>query len=104
MPAGLTPGTSSCDRISRLPVWAQDDIVHDSGLPKGQGNDPSAFTIGHNVGSLAEVDALIEQACAAGAAIVKPAQDTFYGGPCGLFPRPSRPPLGSGLEPVDPAR
>ena len=48
---------------------------------------PSAteFTIGHNVSSKAEVDAVMEQAKAAGAAIVKAAQDTFCGGYAGYF-------------------
>lgn len=72
----------------KLAIWAQDDIAHDSGLSKGHGNDPTAFTIGHNVASREEVDAVLEQARRAGADIVKPAQDTFYGGYAAYFRDP----------------
>jgi uncharacterized glyoxalase superfamily protein PhnB len=46
------------------------------------------FTIGHNVGSKEEVDALMEQAARAGATIVKPAGDAFWGGYSGYFQDP----------------
>lgn len=46
------------------------------------------MTLGHNVGSKAEVDTLMKQAQAAGAVIVKPAQDTFWGGYAGYFQDP----------------
>jgi uncharacterized glyoxalase superfamily protein PhnB len=49
---------------------------------------PTAFTLGHNVSSTAEVDAVMEQATSAGAVIVKPAQDTFWGGYAGYFQDP----------------
>jgi len=51
---------------------------------------PSAteFTIGHNVGSKEEVDAVVEQARRAGAKVVKPAGDTFYGGYAAYFQDP----------------
>lgn len=71
----------------KLAIWAQDDIAHDTGLPK---SPPSAtsFTIGHNVRSGREVDALMAKAASAGALIVKPAQETFYGGYAGYFQDP----------------
>ena len=71
----------------KLAIWAQDDIAHDTGLPK---SPPSAtsFTIGHNVRSGREVDALMAKAASAGALIVKPAQKTFYGGYAGYFQDP----------------
>lgn len=71
----------------KLAIWAQDDIAHDTGLPKGK-HDSGAYTIGHNVGSREEVDAVFAQACEAGAAIVKPPQDTFYGGYAAYFSDP----------------
>jgi uncharacterized glyoxalase superfamily protein PhnB len=51
---------------------------------------PSAteLTFGHNVGSPAEVDAVMAQAAGAGASILKPAQATFYGGYAGYFQDP----------------
>ena len=48
------------------------------------------FTLGHNVASKAEVDAVMQQAQAAGAIIVKPAQATFWGGYSGYFQDPDR--------------
>jgi catechol 2,3-dioxygenase-like lactoylglutathione lyase family enzyme len=71
----------------RLALWPRKSIAHDTGLPPGQ---PSAtdFTIGHNVASRAEVDAVMEQAKRAGATIVKAAHETFWGGYAGYFQDP----------------
>jgi hypothetical protein len=71
----------------RLAIWPRDDIAFDTGLPKGP---PSAteLTLGHNVHSREEVDAVVEQARAAGARIVKPAAATFWGGYAGYFQDP----------------
>ena len=71
----------------KLALWRRDSLAHDSGLAPGK---PSAteFAIGHNVASKAEVDAVMEQARKAGAAIVKPARDTFWGGYAGYFQDP----------------
>ena len=71
----------------KLAVWAQADLAHDSGLPAVPGGSTS-FSIGHNVSNRGEVDAVIAQARAAGATIVKPAADTFYGGYAGYFTDP----------------
>lgn len=71
----------------KLALWSHDDIAHDTGLPKAT-PVPSAFTIGHNVRRKEDVDAAMEQARAAGAKIVKRAQDTFYGGYAGYFQDP----------------
>ena len=71
----------------RLALWARDDIAHDTGLPRGAPS-PTEFTIGHNVGSREEVDAVMEQAARAGARIVKPAGETFWGGYAGYFQDP----------------
>jgi len=51
---------------------------------------PSAteFTIGHNVASKAEVNAVIEQARKAGAIIIDPPHETFWGGYAGCFQDP----------------
>jgi Predicted lactoylglutathione lyase len=68
----------------KLALWPRKSIGHDSGLPL---DPPSAtdLTLGHNVSSRAEVDAVMQQAQAAGATIVKPAQETFWGGYAGYF-------------------
>jgi len=71
----------------RLAVWPRKSLAHDSGLPLGA---PSAteFSLGHNVSSKVEVDAVMAQVKAAGAVIVKPAQETFWGGYAGYFQDP----------------
>lgn len=51
---------------------------------------PTEFMLGHNVTSKAEVDAVMEEARKAGAAIVRPAHDTFWGGYAGYFQDPDR--------------
>lgn len=60
----------------RLAVWPRKSLAHDSGLPPGAAS-ATEFSLGHNVASRAEVDALMAQAKVAGAVIVKPAQETF---------------------------
>lgn len=73
----------------KLAIWPRKSLARDSGLSPGI---PSAteFTLGHNVSSRAEVDAVMAQAGKAGAVIVKPAQDTFWGGYAGYFQDPDR--------------
>lgn len=67
-----------------LALWPRESISHDTGLPVGS-TSPTEFTLGHNVSSKAEVDAVMDLAKKAGAVIVKPAQDTFWGGYSGFF-------------------
>lgn len=71
----------------KLALWAEEDLAHDSGLAKG-GPSPTAFSIGHNVASRDEVDEVMTQAGEAGADVVKPPSDTFYGGYAGYFRDP----------------
>lgn len=55
----------------RLALWPRQSLSHDSGFPLGK---PSSTDIclAHNVSSKAEVDAVMVEASAAGATIVKP--------------------------------
>ena len=73
----------------RLALWPRGSIAHDTGMPPGK---PAAteFTIGHNVSSRTEVDAVMQQAKEAGATIVKPAHATFWGGYAGYFQDPDQ--------------
>src|SRR5262245_32117005 len=71
----------------KLALWPRQSIAHDTGIPPGR-SSPTEFSIGHNVASKAEVDAVMNQAMAAGAVIVKPARDTFWGGYAGYFQDP----------------
>ena len=71
----------------RLALWPRQSIAHDTGL-SADTKSSTEFTLGHNVNSKSEVDDVMNQAKAAGAVIVKPAQDTFWGGYSGYFQDP----------------
>ena len=71
----------------RLALWPRRSIAHDTGLPQ-QVVSATEFTLGHNVASREEVDAVMLLAEQAGAVIVKPAQDAFWGGYTGYFQDP----------------
>ena len=71
----------------RLALWPRASLAHDSGLAVGP-RSATEVCLAHNLASREEVDALMAQAKAAGAAIAKPAQDTFWGGYAGYFQDP----------------
>lgn len=71
----------------RLALWPRRSIAHDTGLAVGAVS-PTEMTLGHNVASRAEVDAVMAAAESAGAVIVKAAHDTFWGGYSGYFQDP----------------
>ena len=71
----------------KLALWPRDDIAHDSGMPRAEPS-PTELTLGHNVASQSEVDAVMKQAGDAGARTVKRAQPTFRGGYAGYFQDP----------------
>ncbi|WP_181296041.1 VOC family protein [Pseudomonas sp. Q2-TVG4-2] len=71
----------------RLALWPRSSIAHDTGLALGPAS-ATEMTLGHNVASKAEVDAVMAIADAAGAVIIKPAHDTFWGGYSGYFKDP----------------
>lgn len=73
----------------KLAIWPRKSLSHDAGIPLGPPSQ-TEFTLGHNVASKEEVDAVMEQARNAGAIIVKHAQDTFWGGYAGYFEDPDR--------------
>ena len=73
----------------KLAIWPRASLAHDSGLETRPSN-PTDLALGHNVSSRAEVDAVMKQARDAGATIVKPAGDTFWGGYAGYFQDPDR--------------
>lgn len=68
----------------KIAVWPRKSIAHDTGISVSP-SSPTEFTLGHNVSSKAEVDAVMQQAKTAGATIIKPAQDTLWGGYSGYF-------------------
>ena len=71
----------------KLAIWPRKSLEHDAGISIGIPSS-TELSIGHNVSSIAEVDAVMEQANSRGAVIVKPAQNTFWGGYAGYFQDP----------------
>lgn len=68
----------------KLAIWPRQSLARDTGIPLSS-PCPTEFSLGHNVSSRAEVDAVMEQARKAGAVMVKSAQETFWGGYAGYF-------------------
>ncbi len=73
----------------KLALWPRKSLCHDTGLtPDAPG--PTGLTLGHNVASRDEVDLIMLEAEEAGAKVVKPAQNTFWGGYAGYFQDPDK--------------
>jgi catechol 2,3-dioxygenase-like lactoylglutathione lyase family enzyme len=70
-----------------LALWPRQSLSRDAGLPVDAVSS-TEFSLGHNVRSREEVDVVMKQAETAGAAIVKHAQNTFWGGYAGYFKDP----------------
>ena len=66
-----------------LTLWGRDKLADDSGVTDGGGW--GGITLAHNVVSREQVDAVIEEARAAGARIGREPGETFYGGYAGVF-------------------
>ena len=71
----------------KLALWPHKSIARDAGLPL-TGPSAANVVLAHNVSSRAEVDSVMKEAQAAGATIVKSAQDAFWGGYTGYFQDP----------------
>lgn len=71
----------------KLALWKREDIAYDTKIDLKPAS-PTDFTIGHNVGSKVEVDTVMDQAENAGAVIIVPAHETFWGGYSGYFQDP----------------
>lgn len=70
-----------------LALWPKRELAKDAHVAVTP-SSPAEFSIGHNVKSKEEVDAVMKRAEQAGATITKPAQDTFWGGYAGYFQDP----------------
>ena len=73
-------------------LWDRARLAEDSAVEDGGGW--GGVTLALNLGSPAEVDAVIEEARSAGATIGREPAETFWGGYSGDLHRPRRPPLG----------
>jgi uncharacterized protein len=67
-----------------LGLYPRKEIAWDATIPEGVPSS-TEFTIGHNVRDRSEVDKVLKQAQTAGARLVKPAGETFWGGYAGYF-------------------
>jgi hypothetical protein len=70
-----------------LALWGRTSLAKEAGVAAGVPNQ-AEFSLAHNVGSKAEVDAVIAEAKAAGATIPRPAADRVWGGYTGYFADP----------------
>jgi uncharacterized glyoxalase superfamily protein PhnB len=68
-------------------LWSREKLAADSGVEQDPGGW-GGVTLAHNVGSPAEVDAVIDAARAAGATIPRAGAATFWGGYSGVFVDP----------------
>ena len=64
-------------------LWGREQLAEDTGVDDGGGW--GGVTLAYNTRSPEEVDAVIEEARAAGAAITREPSETFWGGYSGLF-------------------
>ena len=70
-----------------LALYPREALAADAAVP-ADGTGFPGFTLAHNVRSREEVDTLLEEARSAGANVIKPAQDTSWGGYSGYFADP----------------
>lgn len=70
-----------------LALYPKANFVEEADVQYSDTGTPT-LTLAHNVASPAQVDAVLQEAAAAGATIVKPAGDAFWGGYSGYFSDP----------------
>lgn len=70
-----------------LGLYGREALAEDA-MVSAEGNGFEGFSLAYNVSSEAEAEAVIAQAVAAGATLVKPAQKVFWGGFSGYFKDP----------------
>ena len=75
------------NRGTWLALYPREALAADVGIAS-EGSGFSGVTLAHNVRTREEVDSLLAVAVTAGATLVKPAQDTFWGGYSGYFSDP----------------
>ena len=75
------------NRGAWLALYPREALASDVGI-SADGSGFSGVTLAHNVRSKREVDELLRVAVEAGATLVKPAEDTFWGGYSGYFADP----------------
>jgi uncharacterized protein len=70
-----------------LALYPREELAKDANVaPEGHGF--KAISLAYNVRHRSEVEAVLQEARAAGATVVKPAQEAFWGGYAGYFADP----------------
>jgi hypothetical protein len=69
-------------------LWGREKLAADGKLEDPGTDGFGGVALAHNVRSREEVDTILAAADAAGAAITKPPEETFYGGYAGYFSDP----------------
>jgi uncharacterized glyoxalase superfamily protein PhnB len=64
------------------------DLLADDGGVSSEGTGFSGVTLAHNVAEREDVDLVLDETAAAGAELVKAAEDVFWGGRVGYFADP----------------
>ncbi len=75
------------NRGTWLALYPREALAADVGID-AQGSGFSGVTLAHNVRTREEVDGLLDTAVDVGATLIKPAEDTFWGGYSGYFADP----------------
>ena len=70
-----------------LALYPREELAKDASIAS-DGNGFTGITVAYNARTRAEVDSVLEEAKAAGARILKPAQEAFWGGYSGYFADP----------------
>lgn len=70
-----------------LALYPRHDLARDANVPS-EGHGFNGISLAYNTRTRAEVDSLLEEAQAAGAKVIQPAQEAFWGGYSGYFSDP----------------
>ena len=81
-----------------LALFGRQALAADAGRPDSPGL-PGAVTLAQNLPSREAVDAVIAEAARAGATVLKPAEEAFWGGYSGYFADPDGHPWGVAWNP-----
>lgn len=71
-----------------LALFPRAELAADAGVDVVESEGHSRVALAHNVRERDDVDRLLEQVADAGASVVKPAEDAFWGGRSGYFADP----------------
>jgi uncharacterized protein len=87
----MRPGTQGISFFETSGTWLslypREKLAEDAQVPEA-GSGFRGFTLAHNVRTRQDVERVLQEAVSAGAMLIKPAQDVFWGGHSGYFADP----------------